>query len=149
MMTKFLVDRMLGQTTKWLRFMGIDAKYAPKGDDEKLLEIAEKEDRVIITRDKELASNENVLLVEKAPPEDIIPKILKIYNTELKPLTRCSNCNSLVEKIEKEKIVDKVPRGVLERKDEFWICKECDKVYWKGTHWENILDKIEKMNKKV
>ncbi|MFO7792195.1 MAG: Mut7-C RNAse domain-containing protein [Candidatus Saliniplasma sp.] len=148
-MTKFLVDRMLGQTTKWLRFMGIDAKYAPKGDDEKLLEIAEKEDRVIITRDKELASNENVLLVEKAPPEDIIPKILKIYNTELKPLTRCSNCNSLVEKIEKEKIVDKVPRGVLERKDEFWICKECDKVYWKGTHWENILDKIEKMNKKV
>ncbi len=147
-MTKFLVDRMLGQTTKWLRFMGIDAKYAPKGDDEKLLEIAEEEDRVLITRDKELANNDRVMLVEKAPPEEIIPKILKIYDTELKPLTRCSNCNTLVEKIEKQEIIGKVPEGVLERNDEFWICDGCGKVYWKGTHWENILKKIDKMKEK-
>ncbi|MGM0404992.1 MAG: Mut7-C RNAse domain-containing protein [Thermoplasmatota archaeon] len=148
-MTKFLVDRMLGQTTKWLRFLGIDTKYAPKCEDEKLLEIAEEEDRVIITRDKELAHNDRVMLVEKAPPEEIIPKILKIYQTELKPLTRCSNCNFLVEKIDKSKVVDKVPEGVLERNDEFWICDRCDKVYWKGTHWENILEKIDKIKEKV
>ncbi len=148
-MTKFLVDRMLGQTTKWLRFMGIDAKYAPKGDDEKLLEIAKEEDRVIITRDKELANNDRVLLVEKAPPEEIIPKILNIYDTELKPLTRCSNCNNLVKKIGKKEVIDKVPEGILERNNEFWICDGCDKVYWKGTHWENILKKIDKMKERV
>lgn len=144
-----MIDRMLGQTTKWLRFLGIDAKYAPKGDDEKLLEIAEEEERVLITRDKELANSDRVMLVEKAPPEEIIPKILKAYDTEINPLTRCSNCNSLVEEIKKQDIVNKVPEGVLERNHEYWICRECDKVYWKGTHWEKILEKIDEIKERV
>lgn len=144
-MTKFLVDRMLGQTLKWLRLLGIDAEYAPEGKDEKLLELAEEEDRIIITRDKELGRKEDVILVEKAPPEDIIEKVLERFNVKLDPMTRCSKCNTPVEKIDKEEAKGEVPEGVYERNEEFWHCPGCDQYYWEGSHWEDISENIDNM----
>ena len=144
-MKKFLVDRMLGQTAKWLRLLGIDAKYAPEGDDEKLVDIAEEEDRVIITRDKELGREENAILVEKEPPESIIKEVLEEYDVEIKPLTRCSKCNELVEKVDKEEVEDEVPENVFELNEDFWYCEGCDQYYWKGSHWEKIMEQIDDM----
>jgi len=144
-MTKFLVDRMLGQTAKWLRLLGIDAEYAPKGEDEKLVEIADEENRVIITRDKELGREENVILVEKEPPESIIKKVLEEYDVEIKPLTRCSKCNGVVEKVDEEEVEDEVPENVFELNEEFWYCERCDQYYWRGSHWEKIMDKIDEI----
>ncbi len=144
-MTKFLVDRMLGQTAKWLRLLGIDAEYAPKGEDEKLLEIANQEDRVIITRDKELGSEENAVLVDKEPPEKIIKEVIQEYDVEINPLSRCSKCNRVVEKVEQTKVEGKVPENVFKLNEEFWYCDRCDQYYWKGSHWEKIMDKIDEM----
>ncbi len=144
-MTKFLVDRMLGQTAKWLRLLGIDAEYAPEGQDEKLVEIADEEDRIIITRDKELGREENAILVEKEPPESIIKDVIEEYEVEIKPLERCSKCNELVEKVDKEDVEDEVPENVFELNEEFWYCEKCDQYYWRGSHWEKIMDKIDDM----
>jgi len=144
-MKKFLVDRMLGQTAKWLRLLGIDAKYAPKGDDEKLVDIAEEEDRVIVTRDKELGRVENAILVEKEPPESIIKEVLEIYDVEIKPLTRCSKCNRKVEKIDKSEVEGEVPENVFELNEEFWCCVGCGQYYWKGSHWKKIIEKINRI----
>ncbi|MFP4000340.1 MAG: DUF5615 family PIN-like protein [Thermoplasmata archaeon] len=144
-MTKFLVDRMLGQTAKWLRLLGVDAKYAPEGDDEKLIEIAEEEDRVIVTRDKDLGKEFNAILVEKKSPECIIKDIMEEYDLGIKPLTRCSKCNGLVEKVEKYEVEGKVPENVYELNEVFWYCEECDQYYWKGSHWEKITDRIDEI----
>lgn len=52
---KFLCDKMLGTLAKWLRIYGFDTFYANSEiDDEGLMEIAKKEKRVLITRDKDL-----------------------------------------------------------------------------------------------
>ncbi len=142
-MTKFLVDRMLGQTAKWLRLLGIDAKYAPEGDDERLLKLAEEEDRVILTRDKELGRKEDTVLVEKAPPETIIKEVLSRYEVDIDPLSRCSICNSQVKRIEKEDLEEKIPEGVYQRNEEFWHCSVCDRYYWRGSHWDDITENIE------
>ncbi|MFP3871661.1 MAG: Mut7-C RNAse domain-containing protein [Candidatus Aenigmatarchaeota archaeon] len=144
-MSKFLVDRMLGQTAKWLRLLGIDAEYAPEGDDEKLLKLAQDENRIIITRDKELGREDDVILVEKEPPENIIKDVLSEYKVEVEPLTRCAKCNTPVEKIDEEKAEGEVPEGVYERHDEFWFCPGCGQYYWKGSHWDDIMEKVEEM----
>ncbi len=144
-MPKFLVDRMLGQTAKWLRLMGVDAKYAPEGEDEKLLKIAEEEDRVLLTRDKELGRKEVAFLVEKAPPEDIIEKISDNYELDIEPLSRCSKCNGEVERVEKDEVEDEVCEAVLERQEKFWHCSKCGQYYWKGSHWDQIIEKIEEI----
>ncbi len=141
-MVKFLLDRMLGQTAKWLRLMGVDAEYAPEVEDDKLLQIAREEGRIIITRDKELARSEGVFLVPKATPEETIRLMLREFDIDIEPMTRCSKCNSSVESVDKETVKDSIPEGVLERCDEYWRCSGCSQIYWKGTHWDEIMATI-------
>ncbi len=144
-MTKFLLDRMLGQTAKWLRLMGVDAEYAPEVEDDELLRIARSEERIIITRDKELAKSKGVFLVPKATPEKIIHILLKEFDVDIEPMTRCSKCNSIVESVDKETVKDTIPEGVLERCNEYWMCTGCGQIYWKGTHWDVIMSTIDKI----
>lgn len=144
-MTKFLVDRMLGQTAKWLRLLGIDAAYSKEESDDELLKRAEEEDRVIITRDKELSQRGRSLLVEKVPAEEIVPQVLENYEVKIDPLSRCSVCNVSVIEVDKESVEEDVPEGIYERHETFWRCPECRRVYWKGSHWEKILEKVEGM----
>ena len=65
---KFLCDRMLGTCAKWLRIYGFDTFFARNDtSDEELIEIAKKEDRVLVTRDKNLtftARRENIKVIE-------------------------------------------------------------------------------------
>ncbi len=144
-MTKFLVDRMLGQTAKWLMLLGIDAAYSKEESDDELLKRAEEEDRVIITRDKELSQRGRSLLVEKVPAEEIVPQVLENYEVKIDPLSRCSVCNVSVIEVDKESVEEDVPEGIYQRHDNFWRCPACNRVYWKGSHWEKILEKVEGM----
>ena len=58
---KFLCDQMLGTLAKWLRLLGFDTFYAnDEIKDDILLLIAKKENRAIITRDKELIFRDNL-----------------------------------------------------------------------------------------
>lgn len=38
--------------------------------------------------------------------------------------------------------VGSVPRTVIEKTWDFWICANCGKVYWQGSHWERAQDKV-------
>ena len=53
---KLLCDHMLGSLARWLRFMGYDTAYPEVGPDRTLIERVRSEDRILLTRDKELAS---------------------------------------------------------------------------------------------
>ncbi len=135
---------MLGQTVKWLRLLGIDAEYASQeARDEALLEKAKKEDRIIVTRDKTLGESDQAFLVPKLPSGEIVSIILSSFDLEIDPLSRCSLCNSLVSPIEKDIVKGEVPDGVYEKQVEFWQCDGCNKIYWKGTHWDHIKSNID------
>ena len=61
--------------------------------------------------------------------------------------TRCPQCNSLFSRIKKKKSVkDLIPIKVYEFHDKFWKCQnpECGKIYWMGTHIQDILGTLEK-----
>ena len=146
---KLLCDRMLGSLAKWLRIFGFDTYYAKEGvEDQKLIEIAKEEKRILITRDKELiydAKRENLKVIDiksRDLGEQLQKTLTKIKIDPKKYLTRCLVCNSLIEEIEKEKVRNKVPGQVFENNDKFWFCKKCEKIYWNGTHYENMLSKI-------
>ena len=146
---KLLCDQMLGNLAKWLRIYGFDTHYA-SGDinDSDLLKISKKEGRIIITRDKQLiidARRENIsyIEIEKTEIDKQITKVLKKVGCDKnKILSRCILCNSKVEEIKKESIKEKVPERVFKNNEKFWFCKKCNKIYWKGTHYEKMFEKI-------
>jgi uncharacterized protein with PIN domain len=40
-----------------------------------------------------------------------------------------------------------IPEGVLERQERFWQCPGCGQVYWPGSHYERIMEKIGELEK--
>ena len=146
---KFLCDQMLGTLAKWLRIYGFDTFYANNEmTDTKLLEISKKENRIFITRDKfliQVARRENIEIIEIKTTDideqiSIVLADVKIDKTKV--LSRCILCNTEVEEIKKKVVKGKVPERVFNNNNKFWYCKNCNKIYWKGSHYEKMFEKI-------
>lgn len=141
---------MLGTLAKWLRLLGFDVVYPGPVADREIKEIATKDDRIVLTRDKELGSTQKVkaLYVESDELEKQLSFVISELKLEIKnPMSRCSVCNSLIENVDKSTVEGQVPNGVFDRQDEFWFCGECNKYYWKGSHWDKISDTMERLGK--
>ena len=140
---------MLGTLAKWMRIYGLDTFYANNEiDDSNLIEICNNEGRVLITRDKNLiqrARREKIKTIE-IRTTDINKQIKKaIPSKEINQrnvLSRCVLCNTLVDEIKKEEVEGKIPKKVFDKQDKFWICRKCNKIYWKGSHYDNMVEKI-------
>ena len=149
---KFLCDQMLGTLAKWLRIYGYDTFYAnSEMDDSKLLGISKNENRVLITRDKNLiqtAQKEKIKTIDiKTTDIDEQIKIIisnfKIDKTKI--LSRCILCNNKIEEIKKIDVKGKVPERIYDFNKKFWFCKKCNKIYWQGSHYQKMFEKINKI----
>jgi len=149
----FVVDLMLGRTARWLRILGLNVLYDPSWTDEDLIKTALEMNAVILTKDKALVSRAlsiglNAIEVVGKTEAERISFLLKTLG--LKPVidpsrSRCPVCNNPVREASKEEVAGLVPEGVLRRHSKFWICINCGKVYWLGSHFRNMrkfLDSI-------
>ena len=131
---------MLGRLAKYLRFLGYDTYY-PNGDmsDNELLRIAREEERVLLTRDKELAMRGGVL-IESDDYREQFRFVVERFNLKTdNALTRCSVCNTVLVKVDRSYVKDSVPPHVYDTHDEFYQCPQCGRVYWWGSHTEKII----------
>ncbi|MFX0195617.1 MAG: DUF5615 family PIN-like protein [Candidatus Hodarchaeota archaeon] len=154
---KFLCDSMLGKLTRWLRLLGNDCIYFRDIEDEKLLEIARSDNRILITRDQNLThkAQKMGLKVQQITGTTILEKLEEVIrswdlHTDIIPDdSRCSKCNGEVRRVEKSNIQERVPEGTFKHQNIFWECTECGQVYWKGAHWKKIkhLENKLKLNK--
>jgi len=146
---KYVCDQMLGTLAKWLRIYGFDTFYAnSEMDDTELIDISKKEKRIIITIDKNLlqiARKEKLKVIE-INTTDIDQQINKVINqvkiAPSKILSRCILCNTKIDEIKKDEVKKKVPKRVFEANEKFWFCPKCNKIYWKGSHYEKMIEKI-------
>ncbi len=154
----FFVDAMLGNIARKLRLLGYDSQYFSDIDDEKLIDSARKEKRIIISKDEELIKKAQKLGMRSIhiTKEEEIEEFLEIINSvNLKRIqingniARCPKCNSLTESVDKEIIKERIPQGVLKLNDKFWICKCCNQIYWEGTHIKNLQEFVGKINERL
>ena len=157
---KFLTDAMCGRLTRVLRIFSYDTIYAndlidlfninPVPDD-KLLKFALKEDRIIITKDYifHRKARDNSIYLEGEGVYNYLnqlkAKLGLIYDFNIQE-ARCSVCNSNLKKIDKELIKEEVKAETFKYHDNFFRCEnlKCGKLYWKGSHIDNIMNKLEK-----
>lgn len=146
---KFIADDMLGKLAKWLRILGYDTVYYRTQNDYDLIELAQKEGRILLTRDIQLSRNWLVptLLIKDEIIDEQLKQVIQRFNLELGNtlFSRCPKCNTLLIEIKKEEIKDKIPEFVYQTYDEFWTCTTCNRYYWAGTHWMNIKAKVERL----
>ncbi len=151
---KILCDHMLGSLATWLRILGVDTFYPDdQMSDEQLLQIATQEGRLIISRDKQLIARgkKRKIPVLELHPTNLDEQLEAVVRTipleKEKMLTRCTVCNTPLCPVEKKDVADQVPPKVLESHNQFWFCPHCNKYYWMGTHYQNMMQKISKLTK--
>jgi hypothetical protein len=142
---RFAADEMLGSLAKWLRIMGYDTSYERDMKDDDILEGARMQGRFLLTRDK--------LLARKASPDGLyiasdvigeqVGQVARHFRLDFDEKgTRCAVCNGALALITKEEASYSVPPRSLSMTDEFFRCSVCGQIFWKGTHWNNILKKL-------
>ena len=123
---------MLGSLVTWLRILGYDTEYW-KGDDKEMVEVAKKEDRIILTKDKgvvRLAEKNGIpvleLMISNIP--EALATTAEVFGISLEfneKRTRCPVCNTPLKSCGSR-----------------WLCEKCGKEYWIGSHWVDISKKL-------
>ncbi len=148
---KFLLTKELGRLAKWLRILGYDTLYFNQDNLSSLIIQALRDNRIILTRNHRLPQSRGVkILVIKAERiKEQMSEALKTLKLELdsdKMFSRCIICNEELVDIDKEKVKDKVPEYVFKTQDNFITCPQCNRIYWRGTHWGNVKEIIAKLS---
>ena len=152
---KFIADGMLGKLTRWLRMLGQDVRYSNKFEDAELVAIAEKEHRILLTRDLELyqraiGKSIDAFYVETLTEAEKLAELAKRFDFSLTidlTRSRCPRCNARIRLTPKETLANKVERKTFIYYDEFWKCSDCGSVYWQGSHWDGIRATLEEAKK--
>ena len=146
---KFLVDRMLGKLAKDLRMLGYDTIYYRGQEAQQLLQLARQEGRVILTRNTKLIQKRSEdqiwRLTEDKPSLQLQELIQKRYLSlnEENLFFRCLLCNTLLDEIPREEAEGKVPDFIFHQKKDFFQCPTCQRIYWQGSHLEQMQKRIE------
>lgn len=138
---KLLADAMLGRLAKWLRILGYDTAYLADTDDFAVLRLARAEERLILTRDRAMAQRRGVraLLVHGESLEEQLREVAAAVGPPADAaLSRCPVCNQVLVEAESDSIANCVPPYVQRTQKHFSRCVVCDRIYWRGTHWQRM-----------
>lgn len=147
---RFVCDVHLGQLARYLRMLGMDARYDPDRSDPALARISAEDERMLLTRDVGLLKRSRVKLgtfVRAQAPRRQLAEVVERFGLEAEadPLSRCLSCNVELGAAPSEAIEEQVPPQVRESHDVFVQCPACDSVYWAGTHVERMRELIDEV----
>jgi uncharacterized protein with PIN domain len=137
---RFIADAMLGKLARWLRVLGFDTLYM-QGNDHSIAARARAEGRILLTRDTELARRKGlqVMLIGSQKLDSQLTQVVQTFGYQMLVLPpRCMNCNGILHSRTTEQVRHLVPPYVAKTQQVFHQCSNCGKVYWQGTHWEQI-----------
>ena len=147
---RFIVDVNVGRLAKWLRVMGYDTLFPQENSDNELVRIALRENRVLVTRDAGIAQRRAARLGQM----QVVHIVSDDLRSQLKQLvrdlglnldsgfSRCVLCNELLYPIAKDRVAGRLPPYVLQTQSQFMECPQCHRLYWRGTHWSNMMDEL-------
>jgi uncharacterized protein len=147
---RFICDSMLGRLAKSLRMLGFDTLYERCITPQQLMQSALEQHRIILTRQTAFPQNTptvSILYIHSNSPEEQLREVINTCSmaASIKPFTICLRCNAALAAIEKEAAAGHVPDYVYATVEHFSACPSCGRVYWKGTHYKNMADRILKI----
>ncbi|UWG47297.1 PIN-domain and Zn ribbon [Halanaeroarchaeum sp. HSR-CO] len=146
--TRLLLDAMVGGIRTILRMVGYDTAYALERGveaDDAVKTLAESEGRVLLTRDVTLAdrTDDAVLLHSKDADDQLAELAAAGFELTLSEPRRCAACNGALTEL---------PDGAETPEDapdpanrQCWRCRDCGQLFWKGSHWDDVADRIERL----
>ncbi|MGN6649334.1 Mut7-C RNAse domain-containing protein [Trinickia sp.] len=147
---RFIADAHLGGLAQLLRLAGFDTLYDNHFPDAEIEAIATGQDRIVLTRDRELLKRRTIThgcYVRALKPQLQLREIVDRLDLagSVQPFRLCLSCNAPLRRIDKAQAVGRAPEGVLERHAQFVTCDICKRVFWEGSHWKRMRTLIDSL----
>jgi hypothetical protein len=144
---RFVLDSHLGRLAGYLRLLGFDCLYRNDFQDRELAEISARQERILLTRDRGLLKRKIVTrgyLVRSDQPLKQAEEIIRRFDlaSSVRPFTRCSRCNGRLVSVEKSQVFDQLEPLTKKHYNQFTHCEDCGQVYWRGSHFQELEEKI-------
>lgn len=138
----FVSDSHLGRLARYLRLLGFDCLYRNDFDDAEIADIASRQHRIVLTRDRMLLRRKIIdhgYFVRSDQPRQQVKEVLRRFDMYrlIAPYTRCTRCNGLLSVVAKEDVADRLEPLTRKHFDDFKICRNCGQIYWHGSHRNN------------
>jgi len=140
---RFVADVHLAGLARRLRLLGFDCVLAGDGPDEAIARHAEREQRIVLTRDRELLKHRRVergryvrSLRTDAQAREVVDAL--DLRGHLRPFTRCLECNGELREARADEVAVRVPPAVAAVQRDYARCAGCGRVYWPGSHWRRL-----------
>jgi uncharacterized protein with PIN domain len=148
----FVCDVHLGRLCKYLRMLGFDTSYSNDYTPRQIIKISNKEKRIILSRSIQLIRHKEIThayWIRSAEPLEQLKDLINVLDILkwAQPFTRCLHCNNILETVDKEDIIDRLEERTAKYYNEFFRCTVCDRIYWKGSHYESMLAFIHQIEK--
>lgn len=145
---RFVVDVHLGRLARYLRLAGFDTLYSNTYSDPAIVEIAEREERIVLTRDTGLLKHSGVTRgywLRSTSPRAQLPEVVERFDLHphFTPFSRCMMCNGRVRAADVSEVRGRIPPRVAQNFDRFALCDDCERVYWPGSHHEKLAALLE------
>jgi uncharacterized protein with PIN domain len=140
---RFIADAHLGGLARLLRMAGFDTLYRNDLRDREIADIALREHRIVLTRDRDLLMLRDIThgcYVHALRPEQQLVEIMArlALTSTVHPFSRCLECNAPLQAIAKSLVLSRLPPIVQTSHEHFTHCTRCDRVYWEGSHWQRM-----------
>jgi hypothetical protein len=139
----FIVDVNVGRLARYLRMAGLDVLFDPGWDDTDIIDLLGFDRRVVLTRDLGLLKRKRVEFgryVRSENPAEQLQEIIRLFGLEdeLRPFSRCLECNTPLEPVAKEEVIHRLEPLTKKYYHSFSRCPSCDRIYWAGSHTEDM-----------
>jgi uncharacterized protein with PIN domain len=151
---RFMADQNVGKLARWLRMLGFDTLFFDGRDDGEMVQLALEQGRIILTRDTRIMQRKIVtsgrlkalLFVTDRSAEQVCQTVKSLgLKDNLRPFTLCIEDNHPLEVRSKEAVKDRVPPYVFQTQKQYMECPHCQRIYWRGTHWQAMTARLEKL----
>ncbi|MEV0946946.1 Mut7-C RNAse domain-containing protein [Rhodococcus sp. NPDC049939] len=135
----FVLDVHLGRLAGYLRLLGFDTRYSNNFADTELVDISLTEHRTVLTRDTGILKRSALThgaFIHETNPRRQLREVLDRFDlqSQIAPFTRCARCNGLLDPVPRGEALAVAPPGVARHSHSFNRCRDCDQLYWSGSH---------------
>jgi len=148
--TAFVLDVHLGKLARTLRLLGFDALYRNDYTDAQIIATALEEHRILLTRDRRMLYDRRITharWLHSVRAEEQACEVVRRFQIgcEIGCFARCPVCNSRIQPVEKEAVLPRLEPLTRIWYSDFFQCTGCAKIYWKGSHYDRIARKLERI----
>lgn len=139
----FVLDTHLGVLAGYLRMLGFDTVYRNDCGDQELARISSEQNRILLTRDRGLLRRREIVFgyfVRETAPRRQLQEVVQRYCLFplIKPFERCIRCNGVLQSVDKQSVLHRLPERTAGSFDNFTMCGSCGRIYWEGSHFQRM-----------